>query len=174
MFLEEGVISIYNWFYPKGYYPLCWRHYTAVPQLDTWVSQKLCRKCEADSIGQDSIETLKIGIEPVACSSYASWKMLPRSRCAPLNLHQPGIPLQRVDMNIPGPLPQTDRGSRYVLVITDCFTNWTEASLCQIWRHTQWRNCLYRILSVISELLIISILTMAAILNPLYWVKFVN
>ena len=42
-----------------------WRHYKAVPQLDTWVSQKLCRKCEADSIGQDNIETLKIGVEPV-------------------------------------------------------------------------------------------------------------
>ena len=52
--------------------------------------------------------------------------MLPRSR-APLQLHQPGVPLQRVVMNILGPLPETGRGNWYVLVITDCFTKWTEA-----------------------------------------------
>ena len=62
-----------------------------------------------------------------ACNSCASRKMLPKSRHAPLQLHQPGVPLQRVAMDILGPLPETERGNRYILVIADYFTKWTEA-----------------------------------------------
>ena len=53
--------------------------------------------------------------------------MLPKSRHAPLQLHQPGVPLQRVAMDILGPLPETERGNRYILVIADYCTKWTEA-----------------------------------------------
>ena len=53
--------------------------------------------------------------------------MLPRSRHTPLQLHQPGVPLQQVAIDILGPLPETERGNRYVLVIADHFTKWTEA-----------------------------------------------
>ena len=62
-----------------------------------------------------------------ACDNCASRKMLPKSRHAPLQLHQPGVPLQRVAMDILGPLPETERSNRYVLVIADYFTKWTEA-----------------------------------------------
>ena len=37
------------------------------------------------------------------------------------------MPLQRVAMDILGPLPMTDRGNRYVLVVTDYSTKWMEA-----------------------------------------------
>ena len=68
-------------------------------------------------------------------------------------------------MNILGPLPETDRGNRYVLVIADCFTKWTEAfPMSNMEAHTVAEL----ILSVVSELLIISTLTRAAILNPPY------
>ena len=86
-----------------------------------------------------------------ACNSCASRNMLPKSRHAPLQLHQPGVPLQRVAMDILGPLPETERGNRYILVITDYFTTF-----------------------VVSELLIIYTRTRAAILNPTCLVKFVN
>ena len=36
-------------------------------------------------------------------------------------------PLQRVAMDIFGPLPETPRGNRYILVIGDYFTKWKEA-----------------------------------------------
>ena len=52
--------------------------------------------------------------------------MLPKYRHAPLQLHQPGVPLQQVAMDILGPLPEMERGNRYVLVIADYFTKWTE------------------------------------------------
>ena len=39
--------------------------------------------------------------------------MLPKSCHAPLQLHEPGVPLQQVAMDILGPLPETERGNRY-------------------------------------------------------------
>ena len=53
--------------------------------------------------------------------------MLLKSHHAPLQLHQPGVPLQQVAMDILGPLPETERGNQYVLVITDYFTKWTDS-----------------------------------------------
>ena len=35
--------------------------------------------------------------------------------------------MERVAMDVLGPLPQTDRDNRYILVIGDYFTKWTEA-----------------------------------------------
>ena len=40
-----------------------------------------------------------------------------------------GVPMERIAMNILGPLPKTLRGNRYVLVISDYFTKWTESYL---------------------------------------------
>ena len=36
-------------------------------------------------------------------------------------------PMERVAVDILGPLPLTERGNRYILVLCDCFTKWTEA-----------------------------------------------
>ena len=38
-----------------------------------------------------------------------------------------GYPLQLVAVDILGPLPDTPRGNRYLLVVADYFTRWTEA-----------------------------------------------
>ena len=38
-----------------------------------------------------------------------------------------GNPMQRVGMDILGPLPTTERHNKYVLVISDYFTKWAEA-----------------------------------------------
>ena len=62
-----------------------------------------------------------------ACDDCASRKHPPKPHCAPLQSDLHGIPLQRVAMDILGPLPETERGHKYVLVIADYFTKWTEA-----------------------------------------------
>eukprot|EP00731_Ephydatia_muelleri_P015048 Em0008g768a len=46
---------------------------------------------------------------------------------APLQLDPAVRPLQRVAMDIMGPLPETSRGNKYILVIADYFTKWSEA-----------------------------------------------
>ena len=38
-----------------------------------------------------------------------------------------GLPMQRMAMDIMGPLPETADGNRYILVVADYFTKWTEA-----------------------------------------------
>ena len=61
------------------------------------------------------------------CLSCASRKPPPAKSRAPLQLDPVERPLQRVAMDIMGPLPETPRGNKYVLVIADYFTKWTEA-----------------------------------------------
>ena len=38
-----------------------------------------------------------------------------------------GVPFERIAMDLAGPLPQTDRGNVYILVIFDYFTKYVEA-----------------------------------------------
>ena len=38
-----------------------------------------------------------------------------------------GAPLERVALDVLGPLPTTERGNKYILVIADYFTKWTES-----------------------------------------------
>jgi len=44
-----------------------------------------------------------------------------------LQIYNVGLPFQRVQMDVLGPLPKTDSGNKFVLVIVDCFTKWVEA-----------------------------------------------
>ena len=46
---------------------------------------------------------------------------------APLGRYQAGCPLDRVGIDILGPLPQTKDGNIYILVVADYFTRWVEA-----------------------------------------------
>ena len=46
---------------------------------------------------------------------------------APVQLYQSGAPMERVAVDIAGPLPCTPRGNRYILVAMDYFSKWPEA-----------------------------------------------
>ena len=46
---------------------------------------------------------------------------------APLKEYRSGAPLDRLCIDILGPLPVSDKGNRYVLVVGDSFTRWIEA-----------------------------------------------
>ena len=45
---------------------------------------------------------------------------------APMRIYNVGYPGERIAMDICGPLPVTERGSKYVLVVCDYFSKWTE------------------------------------------------
>ena len=58
------------------------------------------------------------------CSSRKGPSKRPR---APIKAYNVGAPLERIAIDITGPLPKTDAGNRYVLLVADYFTKWTEA-----------------------------------------------
>jgi len=49
---------------------------------------------------------------------------LPR---APLRQYNVGVPLERIALEILGPLSKSERGNKYLLVIGDYFSKWTDA-----------------------------------------------
>ena len=61
------------------------------------------------------------------CDTCASNKSPTKRRRAPLQQYVVGAPMQRVALDILGPLPETERGNKYVLVVGDYFSKWIEA-----------------------------------------------
>lgn len=52
---------------------------------------------------------------------------MPKKSRAPLGTYNVGAPMERIAIDILGPLPVMKNGNKFCLVITDCFTKWTEA-----------------------------------------------
>ena len=61
------------------------------------------------------------------CEKCASRKGYPRQAKAPLKLYNVGSPMERIAIDVLGPLPKTDLGNQYILVAQDYFTKWPEA-----------------------------------------------
>ncbi|KAJ8017967.1 hypothetical protein HOLleu_44301 [Holothuria leucospilota] len=62
-----------------------------------------------------------------SCDDCASRKGPTKKVKSKMKLYGAGHPMQRCALDIMGPLPMSNRGNRYVLVIADYFTKWTEA-----------------------------------------------
>jgi transposase InsO family protein len=61
------------------------------------------------------------------CVSCGARKRPHHTPRAPLQSYRVGAPMDRVAMDIVGPFPLSNQGNRYILVIQDHFTKWTEA-----------------------------------------------
>lgn len=62
-----------------------------------------------------------------SCERCGSFKNPSTPHRAPLQPMSAGFPNELVGVDIMGPLPETPRGNRYVLVLVDYFTKWCEA-----------------------------------------------
>ena len=49
-----------------------------------------------------------------------------KTKRAPMELERSGFPMERIAIDILGELPLTERGNKYIVVIGDYFTKWTE------------------------------------------------
>uniref|UniRef100_A0A8C2JCK1 Gypsy retrotransposon integrase-like protein 1 n=1 Tax=Cyprinus carpio TaxID=7962 RepID=A0A8C2JCK1_CYPCA len=61
------------------------------------------------------------------CHDCASRKDSGKAPCAPLQMSRVSRPYERVALDILGPLPETPNKNRYILVVGDYFSKWTEA-----------------------------------------------
>ena len=61
------------------------------------------------------------------CTSCASKARPRKTPQAPMGTVRVGAPMERIALDIMGPLNETERHNRYVLVIQDYFTKWVEA-----------------------------------------------
>jgi transposase InsO family protein len=63
----------------------------------------------------------------LACSACQMNKHLRQRPKAPLRSYTAGAPMEKVHMDILGPLPKSHKGNSYVLLMVDQFTKWVEA-----------------------------------------------
>ena len=61
------------------------------------------------------------------CDSCAARKPSPKQNKAPMGHISSGAPMEKICIDILGPLPMSCQKNKYILVITDIFTKWTEA-----------------------------------------------
>ena len=76
------------------------------------------------------------------CVECGARKSPAKKHHAPMQLKIAGQPMQWVAMDILGPLPETAHQNKFVLVISDYFTKWSEALQCKTWKQQPWRGCL--------------------------------
>ena len=62
-----------------------------------------------------------------ACDVCTAHNLSRNANKAPLGQYIVGEPMERVMMDILGPMPVTNIGNKYILVISDWFTKWTES-----------------------------------------------
>ena len=60
------------------------------------------------------------------CDLCAARKKPQKAPRGPMKKYNVGAPLERVALDILGPLPETDSSNRYILIVADYYTKWTE------------------------------------------------
>ena len=62
-----------------------------------------------------------------SCTMCSTRRSSQKKDRAPLTSYRVGVPLERIALDILGPLPKTTSGMRYILVVMYYFTKWAEA-----------------------------------------------
>ncbi|KAL5509722.1 hypothetical protein EMCRGX_G005140 [Ephydatia muelleri] len=100
--------------------------------LPTWTEEEIKSFQSADPDIHQMVYWLETDATPTGCPKDASWRLAslksPSHKArAPMEISQTLRPMQRVAMDILGPLPETLRGNKYILVVGEYFTKWKEA-----------------------------------------------
>lgn len=61
------------------------------------------------------------------CKACSKQKRPNKRKRAPMQLKRPSYPMERVAMDIFGELPETNEGYKFILVISDYYSKWTDS-----------------------------------------------
>ena len=61
------------------------------------------------------------------CETCSKWKGPIPTKHAPMQIVRSGFTMERIAIGILGELPETEKGNKYIVVIGDYLTKWTEA-----------------------------------------------
>ena len=75
-----------------------------------------------------------------SCDLCASKKGPSKKPKALMRQYNLGVPTERIALDILGPLPLSNEGNKYLLVVSDYFTKWPEPMPCQ----TRWQQQLQK------------------------------
>ena len=64
------------------------------------------------------------------CLICSTVKSRHQQTAAPMKAHTPEYPFQTLSIDAMGPYPETARKNKYILIVTDIFSKWTEARAC--------------------------------------------
>ena len=111
---------------PEPYRSVVLKYYHDIPTAAHLGVEKTVQKIKQNFYWPGMKQYVKDYIR--MCDQCASRKPVVQKKSrAPLGTYNVGAPMERVAIDVLGPLPKTHNGNKYCLVLTDCFTKWTEA-----------------------------------------------
>ncbi len=111
---------------PKQYQPQVLYYFHDIPSAAHLGTDKMLPKIRQSFYWPAMVDSVKDYVR--TCNRCATRKLIKGKNKAPLGQYHVGEPMERVAIDILGPLPVTESGNRYVLVMIDCFTKWTECA----------------------------------------------
>lgn len=122
---DDGVSFITQLIVPKSMQAQVLRYHHDIPSAGHLGAEKTLGRIKQGFYWPSMKETVSAYCH--SCDQCAARKQSKRKNHAPLGSYHVGEPMERVALDILGPLPLTKNGNKYVLVMVDCFTKWTEA-----------------------------------------------
>ncbi|KAK3106610.1 hypothetical protein FSP39_023509 [Pinctada imbricata] len=110
---------------PKDLHGNVIKHFHDIPSAGHLGAEKTQSRLSRSFYWPNMTETISSYCK--TCDKCSARNPPNKSRRAPLGQYLVGEPMERIAVDILGPLPVTAKGNRYVLVICDLFTKWTEA-----------------------------------------------
>ncbi|XP_052696136.1 uncharacterized protein K02A2.6-like [Crassostrea angulata] len=95
--------------------------------FDKLAAAGLKLKAKKCALFSRSVDYLGHVVSEHGCDICMKRKNPNKKKIAPMQIVPSGMPLERIAADILGELPVTENGNRYILVVSDYFTKWTEA-----------------------------------------------
>nr|XP_023025623.1 uncharacterized protein LOC111513632 [Leptinotarsa decemlineata] len=94
-------------------------------QMQTWFEEVAELQRTSDSVRRSNMKK-QISEYVNTCLTCATTKRIPPQEAAPLRPNEPDRPWQMVSVDVLGPYKHTEKGNRYIMMATDCFSKWVE------------------------------------------------